>query len=395
MLCDTLKLPQFRATETSCPKQRQLCLYACGYSLSYEELEYEVKRLSDRGETTKATALAIIHDQVKLALQMLKIGDSSPPHRELSLALAGYAKGGTDDGWHEAIQDLASGIDDPYARAILALVSHGDWHDVLLETSVPLRDRVGIALMHLDDEELTQYINDHTADSIEHGDIEGVVLTGLTESAVPLFENYIRKFSDLQTAVLAMSIASPRYFSDPRVDLWRETYRSYLNDWRMFIPRVKFDVQCTKLSILPDSKPGLQPPPPQVTLRCNNCDQALDHNANNMPPQTSATIFGTGTHQGSIFGGDKSGTLCPKCGRHMPRCVVCMHWLGMPDPHSRGSVAAAPSRKEQLSKFVNVCRNCWHMSHGGHAEEWFAGHDVCPVPDCDCNCLEIDVGIGF
>ena len=379
-------------TESSVPNHRRLCLHTCGLGLPLEKLEPIVADLVRDGQNTKAAALAMIHGQAKLAFLALRNGTPTAAHRELSIALAGYNKGITDDTWEETIRALKKDLDDPYARSILALVSYGDWHDVLAETSLPLRDRLGIALLYLNDEELTQYINENTAESIKEGDIEGVVLTGLTEQAVPLFQNYIRKFSDLQTAVLAMSFTYPRYFTDARVDRWRETYRSYLNNARMFLPRVRYDVQATKLSAPPNGKAELAPPPRQVSLRCNNCDQALDRNAANAPRPEMSTIFGT--HQGSIFGDDKSGTVCPRCGRHLPRCVVCMNWLGMPDPHSRGSVATAASKEDALNIFVSVCRSCWHMSHNGHALEWFSGHDVCPVPDCDCQCMEIDRSAG-
>ena len=412
-LCDKLDLPNFRMIESAAPNHRRLCLYTCGLGLSYQKLEAMVKDFVSQGQNTKAAALAIIHDQAELAFQALRSGNASPAQRELTLALAGYNKGVFDDTWEKTIRDIKSGLDDPYARAILALVSHGKWHDVLAETSLPLRDRVGIALIYLDDDELTQYITDKAAECIRDGDIEGIVLTGLTEQAVPLFENYIRKFSDLQTAILAMSFTCPRYFTDPRVDLWRQTYRSHLNNWNMFIPRVHFDVQSTKLSVSLGDKSEIRPPSRQVSIRCNNCDQALHRNSNQVLPPGSFDSFGA--HQGSIFGDAKSGTVCPKCGRHMPSCVICMQWLGMPDPHSRGAVEEvkkkADARKEgmaeidPLERFLTVCRRCWHMSHGAHSREWFdgrfnertqewiRGYDKCPVPGCDCTCKAIDVGV--
>lgn len=412
-LCDKLDLPEFRMVQSAAPNHRRLCLYNCGLGLPYQKLEATVKDFVRQGQNTKAAALAIIHDQAKLAFQALRSGNASPAQRELSLALAGYNKGVIDDTWEETVRDIKSDLDDPYARAILALVSYGDWHDVLAETSLPLRDRVGIALMYLNDDELTHYITDNAAECIQEGDIEGVVLTGLTEQAVPLFENYIRKFSDLQTAILAMSFTCPSYFTDPRVDLWRQTYRSQLNSWGMFIQRVHLDVQSTRLSISLGGKPEIRPPSRQVSIRCNNCDQALHRKSSRVLPPGSFDSFGT--HQGSIFGDSKSGTVCPKCGRHMPSCVICMQWLGMPDPHSRGAVEEvkknAESKKDgiaerdPLEKFLTVCRRCWHMSHGAHSREWFegrfnertqewiGGHDKCPVPGCDCTCKAIDVGV--
>ena len=363
------------------------------------------------GQETKAAALAIIHDQAKLAFEALRSGSVSSAQRELSLALAGHNKGVIDNTWEETVRDIKHDLDDPYARAILALVSHGNWHTVLAETSLPLRDRLGIALMYLNDDELTQYITENTAECIQEGDIEGIVLTGLTEQAVPLFENYIRKFSDLQTAILAMSFTCPSYFADPCVDLWRQTYRSQLNSWGMFVPRVHFDVQSTKLSISIGGKPEIRPPSRQVSIRCNECDQALHRKSNHVLPPGSFDSFGA--HQGSIFGDAKSGTVCPKCARHMPKCVICMHWLGMPDPHSRGAVEEVKKKAESdktaevdpLENFVTVCRRCWHMSHGAHSREWFegrfnertqkwlGGHDKCPAVGCDCTCRAIDIGI--
>lgn len=380
-----------------------------------------MKDLVRQGHNTRAAALAIVHDQPKLAFLALRNGAASSAHRELSLALAGFVKGNTDDTWNETVQEIAKELDDPYARAVLALVSHGDWHDVLAETSLPLHDRVGVALMYLDDQELTEYINSTTAECIEQGDIDGVVLTGLTEQSIPLFQTYIRKFGDLQTTVLALSHTSPRYFSSPLIDHWRESYRSFLNTCRLFLQRVQFDIQATKLSTPPNRKPLLPAPPRQVSLRCNNCDQALDRNPDHIPlppasSPTSATAFGA-THQERIFGDPRAGTICPKCGRHMPRCVICMLRLGMPDPSSKGALEAGRKKNVVLTgagagaatatgtganagekntgvldDFITVCRTCWHMSHGSHAEEWFAEHEVCPVPECDCRCGELDSG---
>lgn len=388
IISGNLQLPQLALRETSFPAHRQLCLYTCGLGLTNEQLENRVRDLIRQGHNTKAAALAIIHDQRKLAFEALRSGTASSVHKELLLALAGHARGTTNDDWDETLSEIAEGLDDPYARAILALVRYGDWHNVLAETSLPLKERVGVALMYLDDQELTQYIKETTAESIEQGDIEGIVLTGLTQKSVQLLQNYIVKFSDLQTAILAVSFTCPRYFSDNRVDVWRESYRTTLNIYRMFIPRVHFDVQSTKLSTPPNRKPLLPPAPRQVSLRCNNCDQSLDRNPDNAAPPSLSTSSST-NHQGSIFGDAKSGTVCPKCGRHMPRCVICMMWLGMPDPHTKGG-AIAGNKQNPMADFISVCRGCWHMSHGAHAEEWFAGHEVCPVPECECRCAEVD-----
>lgn len=337
-ICRSLELPELSSIESSLPAHRRLCLHICGFGLPDEELGNTIKTLIGQGQNTKAAALALAHNDTKQALVALRIASSST-HRELSLALAGYVKGVTDDTWNETITDIATSLTDPYARAILAFVRNGSWHDVLSETSLPLQYRIGVAVMYLPDPDLTTYISTLTTDSIHYGDIEGIPLTGLSERAVPLFQNYILKYHDLQTAILAISHTSPRYFSSALVDIWRTEYRSLLNTYRLFIPRVRFDTGATKLSApAGGGKPVLAPPARQVSLKCNNCEQSLDHNpahatgaAPPLPPSSTS---------GSIFADHKSGAVCPKCGKHMPRCVVCMLWLGMPDPHTKGGAYA-------------------------------------------------------
>lgn len=370
-----------------------------------------MRTLVNQRRNTKAAALALAHDKPKQALVALKSG-STPAHRELSLALAGFVKGITDDTWNQTITDIAVSLTDPYARAILALVRNGSWHDVLSETSLPLQYRIGVAVMYLPDQELTKYISTLTSECILYGDIEGLPLTGLSEQAVPLLQNYVLKYHDLQTVILAISHTSPRYFSSPLVDIWRTEYRSLLNTYRLFIHRVRFDTGATKLSAPPNGgKPALCPPAKQVSLKCNNCDQSLDRNP--VHASAAAPPLPPSATSGSIFADHKSGTVCPKCGKHMPRCVVCMLWLGMPDPHTKGGAhanAQAIERSRELARtgekgkgemgrdlmreFITVCRGCWHMAHSGHAEEWFRGNRECPVPGCECRCMEVDVGAG-
>lgn len=408
---------------------RQLCLHTCGLGLPYQELEAIVKDLVQQDQNAQAAALAILHDQPKLAFNALRSGKVSSAHRELSLALAGFVKGSHDDTWDETVRGVANELDDPYARAILALVSYGDWHDVLAETSLPLTYRIGVALMHLDDAALTTYIESSTEECIKQGDIEGIVLTGLTEKTVPLFQAYMLKFSDLQTPTLALSFVFPRYFFDPLIELWRETYRSLLNTYRLFIQRVQFDVQATKLSLRSSAqgaKPSLAPTPRQVSIRCNSCDQALDRNTDHVQtsptgPQAQANPSFSSNQHTSIFGDARSGTVCPKCGRHMPRCIICMMWLGMPVPsypsgapggngkkptttsgspkqfhaNINGSVKETKEMRtaqDVMMDSITVCRRCWHMSHKAHSEQWFERHDVCAVPGCECRCADLDRG---
>ncbi|KAL8948359.1 MAG: hypothetical protein Q9222_005455, partial [Ikaeria aurantiellina] len=357
--CRSLGLPELSLVETALPAHRRLCLFICGFILPDKTSDIVIRDLIKQEEFTKAAALALIHNQSTQAINVLK-SDPASSHRELLLALAGFVKGSTDDTWSETIQAVATSLSDPYARAILAFVRTGSWHDVLSETSLPLSFRLGIALMYLTDENLTSYISTQTAECVTHGDIEGIILTGLSWKAVPLFQSYILKYNnDIQTAILALSHTCPRYFPSPLVDTWREEYRAQLNTHRLFIPRVRFDTGATKLSIRDDNKPTLNPPPRQVSIKCSSCEQPLDRNPQHIssttppPPPPPQPASYTATGSGSIFTDAKTGTVCPKCGAHLPRCVICMLWLGTPDPHSKAGALANAKLLEDSEKGRN------------------------------------------
>ncbi|KAL8869486.1 MAG: hypothetical protein Q9174_004237 [Haloplaca sp. 1 TL-2023] len=416
-ICRNLELPEFTSFETSLPAHRRLCLHLCGFGVQGEDLDAEIKDPLEKDRSREAAFIALVRNEPKQALTALKAGNTSA-NRELSIALAGFVRGSTDDTWNDTIQDIASSQENPFAHAILAFVKRGSWQDVVSTKSLPLRFRVLVALLHLPDEDLTTYITTTTSTCIENGDIEGIVLTGLSEKVVPLLQNYILKYLDLQTAILAVSHTSPRYFSSRLVDIWRTEYRNRLNTHRLFIPRVRFDTGATALSCPSNGgAPTLKPPERQISLRCNHCDQALDRNPANVSATPPPASFAA-KNQGTIFADWKSGTVCEKCGKHLPRCVICMLWLGMPDPHSKGGAErnvramerSAESEKseksgtagdekrkaekgrELMKEFITVCRGCWHMMHAAHAEEWFGRNRECPVPGCGCRCAELGMG---
>lgn len=373
--------------KTDFPELRQLCLFNCGLAISSADLELVAKDLVRQGQRTKAAALALFHGNAGFACSALLSGRSSPAHKLLAMGIRGFAKGDYDDDWNQTCKNIAEDLDDPYSRAMMAFVGSGDWYSVLDETALPLSNRVGVALMHLPDDALTAYLNQTSADAIREGDIEGIVLTGLTEQAMDLFQNYVIKYNDVQSAALAMALTSPRYFIDDRLEQWKESYRYSIQSWKMHHARIRFDIQTTRLSKTSDGRITIKPPPRQVTLRCNYCERPLARSDNGRDDST----IGEGAHitDGHPLGGygATSGTACPSCGRHLPRCGVCMRWLGMPDPTSRGGIAASATQdQDPMAGFLNFCMTCKHGCHADHARDWFSLHQVCPVPECQCFC---------
>lgn len=411
-LANELHLPEAQGCGTDYPEHRRLCLRLCGAAQSQRDLEETVKELVAEKQYTKAAALALFQRADKLAYSTLRGNEPTQAHKLLAMAIAGATKGGMDPDWEETCAEIAKELVDPYARAILAYVSRSDWELALDEMTLPLQYRVEIALRWLPDAYLTKYLNKTTTEAIRQGDIEGVVLTGLGHSAMDLFQSYINKFNDIQTPVLAMSHTVPRFIDNERnktqFESWRETYRWQINSWKLQLERAKLDVGSRKFAVTWDGRRLISPPPQQVSLTCNYCARPLaqqqDKTSQPSPPTTTGETLHptTGNPLSSIA---MSGTVCPKCGRHMPRCGVCTLWLGSPDPMSRAGTAAdaaaqeaqqggggggnrkpKPSEIEIMRRFAVFCINCNHGFHAHHARDWFLRHRVCPVAECDCFC---------
>ena len=395
-LVQSLGLQDAGLPETSKPEHRLVCLYSLGFSAKTGKLFSSVNNFAESGDNAQACLLSLMYDNSDLALKALQSGPRKNEgiHKGLAMAITAFSliqetglQGERRKLALSRIQDAVSTTNEPHAQAIIAYVTTGDWTTVLQTPAIPLRYRLGIALRTLADASLSTFLAHETSQAILSGAPQALPLTGLTNHTLSLFQFYLDRTSDLQTAVLAMSFAAPRFVRDPRFDTWRIAYRTQLNTWKLFIERTYFDTQSTKLSVTWDGTKTLQPQPPQVTLRCGKCGDALNRDTPSAELSASVASGTAGHHAGSIFGDARSGTVCPKCTAHLPRCTICDLWLGVPDPRSRGALTA---NRDPFTEALEVCLRCSHMYHRGHAEEWFAGHEKCPVPDCECRCNELD-----
>lgn len=115
----------------------------------------------------------------------------------------------------------------------------------------------------------------------DSGNLEGVLLTGLTRDGVELMETYVDQTGDVQTASFCMlkvprrsrsglsqrlrtatlcgQGSSGEVLKDPRVQCWIENYRNLLDAWRFWHKRAEFDIHRGKLD--PSSKPLAQVTP--------------------------------------------------------------------------------------------------------------------------------------
>ena len=363
-LVRNLNLPANRGTGTEYKLNRQLCLHVSGLSWSSSELESWTKRLVQQGQHTKAAFVALLAAERKLVHKVLTDKGAGQRGRMLGMAIAGSARrakrettmqSGTakdegsesesdkaedEDTWSSTITSLSTDLTDPYARAILAYVRSADWADVLKEESLPLKYRVCVALRHLDDSKLTRYISQATKDAITEGDIEGMILTGTaTKEGFELMENHVARFGDLQSAVLALATTIPRYVTEESIvrkfDAWKQGYRAMMNSWGCRMERVRFDIAVQKVAVENGTgKRLIKSAKPQVKLVCSYCAGSIaHHDAENGDADLEGgmKLHDTAKNPLSAATAAAKGTVCPKCGRKLPRCGVCDMWLGMED----------------------------------------------------------------
>jgi len=360
--------------------QRRLCMIVAGWYFSPEELDQIFARMTNAGQYTKAAGWAVFIGDVAKAVNILASSKSSRL-KMIATAISGYLvqqQTSHNTLWKDQCRSMASELDDPYLRAIFAFIADNDWWDVLDESSLPLRERVGVALRCLTDKDLTIYLNKIAQKYITKGELEGLILTGITPRGIDLLQSYVDRTSDVQTAALITSFGCPRYFKDDRVDNWLQCYRSLLNSWGMFSTRAKFDVARAQLSKTNNGHRSLRIVSSQVHLQCIRCNKNISKSVKPLKRFTNASANNKPK---------KSLSSCPHCGAALPRCAICLLSLGKPLPQEvSGYLQSDESRMKEFKEWPSFCLTCNHGMHAGHAEEWFSKSNICPVPGCSCQC---------
>ncbi|GAB7353095.1 hypothetical protein MBLNU459_g3638t1 [Dothideomycetes sp. NU459] len=278
-ILETSGLPHFKNVQTEKPEHRQLCLAVCGWAFSGEGSREMCEQLLKQQNYYKAVATAMFHGHKLLALELLRDLIRKKIIQNIGLG-ALIASDTLNAEQREMCRWMEEDATDPYLRAILVYLSNGEWCDLVnrIDLELDLSDRLGIALRHLDDTQISLFISQVTVSCIATGNVEGVLLTGLTAQSMDLFQSYIRRTNDLQTAVLATAFTTPLYVDDVRWDMWKETYFQQLQSWRAFIERTKFTMQHTRRSITRSGTKLVNPPPRQLSLRCAHCQGSLARN---------------------------------------------------------------------------------------------------------------------
>jgi WD repeat-containing protein mio len=382
--------PVFQGHPTKFPAQRQVCLAICGWTFSEDRLRSYCRRLIEHDEYYKAVVIAVMRGFKGLAQELLRTAIQQKKIFNIGLS-AVIACETVGEEQRELCEWMAEETDDPYLKALLNYFIKGDWKIVADMPQLALSDRVGVALKYLDDKRLGEFIKIRTAEAKVKGNTEGLVLTGLTDEAIELFSNYITKFNDLQTAVLAMSFTCPLYVDDKRFVLWQDTYDMQLQTWRAFDERNKYFEAHALRAKSREKKQfgGLDEHP--ATLRCAHCLQSLALRTLEKYPDGSLVAVPAPRSKENDkwmrLPSGKGGQLCPRCVRRTPSCGICGLQLANPDPRGlRSGAAKKLAEEDPIARQPMHCMTCTHSFHGNHGRDWFARHKTCPVPDCRCMC---------
>lgn len=119
-----------------------------------------LSRLEKNEEFAKAAGWSLFHNDMQRCVKSLSMGGERM--KLMSTAVAGYYShrrlsdsNNGNDVWKELCRSMAVEMEDPYLRAIFAFVSNGEWKDVLDDVALPIRERLGIALRFLNDEDVS------------------------------------------------------------------------------------------------------------------------------------------------------------------------------------------------------------------------------------------------
>ena len=179
----------------------------------------------------------------------------------------------------EHCERLIVRLHDPYFRIMLTHLALGDWSEVLEEEVIPFQERLAIAFQFLEDKGLSSYLRRTTERACLRGDIDAIIITGLTPSGLDILQSYVDCTGDVQTAAIMSSYVCPQKFKDRRAERWLETYRDLLDGFKLHHHRVGFDIERGQLlseAIQSNDMVAEEWVPRQILIRCHYCNKPVN-----------------------------------------------------------------------------------------------------------------------
>ncbi len=439
------------ATTFSCnvysSSSRDLALTSCGWAGKFS-LEIVLAECLSLKEFERSAALAVWHGDIGAAVEALQQASETvrgyregkrnmnysiptPEYAEtldlIAMCVAGYG-GSTSTQtsvWRGACSKLLlrRDLSDPnvktsrtvYLRAmcnfLLQVGLETSFDYILGNEYLAYGDRIAFACRFLDQDHLQAYLIDCLEKCQQVGNVEGLVITGLSKEGIKILQAFVDRTADVQTAALVVSrVLLPQDWAEERkISMeWVESYRSLLNTWQMWQSRAMLDVDRAETlrrikakSNDPNRRVQNRRPtsrvadidilasiPAALDARCNYCSSPLglkrhEGNANQWLSKMKPVL-----------------SCCPQCRKPLPRCAICLLSLGVLNPYMQltkersrpGPRGTNPTIGHDdlgalpLAEWFAWCMNCKHGGHVHHLVGWFADHKTCPVSGCECPC---------
>lgn len=374
---------QYHSTERS--KALQLCGWG-GDHHKPELLDTILHELQMDGKYAIAAAMALFNLQISKAIEILSTskGQENTDLSTVAMAIAGYTEE-KNTLWRKTCMSLLQKLEDPYLRAMFAFLTcdRENYEEILTEQGgMQLSDKVAFACIYLDNDKLKDYINRLTRKVIEAGNLDGLLITGLTPDGVSLISKFVDMTGDVQTAALLCVFSLPNEMSkDERVLNWIESYRELLDRWRLWHHRSKFDI----IWRASDNFRVIS----QAFVSCNFCGKSI---ACNMPVASRARPHNSYS-AGTLTSTKPKISCCPGCRKPLPRCSLCLTHLGTPSGsalYTQKDKTTYSAKMTAIDDWFTWCQSCRHGGHASHLLEWFAEHSECPVTGCNCKCSTLD-----
>ncbi|CAG7836336.1 unnamed protein product [Allacma fusca] len=365
---------EMHSSKTYRSEERAFAQQICGWGSDLNDLS---------GSSTRRAALSLFHLKLRQAIRIL----NESGHSIIGMAIAGFSDE-KNSLWREMAQTSCPNLDDPYVRAIFAFLTEADtsYETILNEKGLSVADRVGFACSFLSDSKLVTFLQELTNEMVKTGNLDGILLTGMTPQAIPLLQRYLDITGDVQTvSLLAIRTMAADIPSSPQLQFWIERYRELLDSWKLWEQRAEFD-------IVKNTNNPLLISPPEVTISCNFCGKNI-----------SPAGFGGLNRSNQLFNrftttnAKVKSSCCPSCRKPLPRCAICLLHMGtilasatepIFDPHKTGTSPEALS-------WYTWCQTCRHGGHTAHLQQWFQNQIECPVTGCSCKCMTLDKVIDF
>lgn len=402
-LCARSKLDSYQEQRLVAPvyfsDERKLALSLCGWdfkSTGVPLIEF-LNELQHCGQYERAAAVALFNNKIQEAINILSsqaahnnMGTKGTTLNVVAMALSGYTEE-KKTMWRKMCSSLCGQMENPYLRSAFAfLTTEADNFDgILAEEGMEIEDRVAFACKYLPDIKLSQFLENLSSKLSNAGDLDGILLTGISMDGINLLEKYVNKTTDVQTASLVIVNCVPHIPSevskDVRVSSWIENYRNLLDMWRLWHQRSLFDIHY-------NLKDSTHRPPQQVLVACNFCCNSI---------LTNILSTGSRPKRFAQYSNPSNRTkimACPACRKPLPRCALCLVHMGTPSSLTQKQSnpdpnAEKPSNVRSVNPFNNWftwCQSCRHGGHSNHIVDWFKEHTECPVTGCSCHCMNLD-----